>query len=187
MLMVRSLPLRAGCSLISPTEKELTTGLNCSWKKRHGGILKVKLNKKAGLTNEKSLLIFSLATSLTVRLMPEEMVFCRFDFPFFFKHIFHNASPHHSLGTCCKKHTSSVIMTVHNGLAYVISKKVQVKRITLHASQEYVTLISTSHNQLKDRHLFMQIVKSNPHYSSPTPVKREKILTFNNQICWHVW
>ena len=78
-------------------------------------------------------------------------------------------------------------MTVHNGLTYVISKKVQVKRITLHASQEYLTRISTSHDQLKDRHLFMQIVKSNPHYSSPTPVKREKILTFNNQICWHVW
>ena len=44
----------------------------------------MKLSKKAGLTNEKSLLFFSLATSLTIRLMPEEMVFCRFDFSFFF-------------------------------------------------------------------------------------------------------
>ena len=38
----------------------------------------MKLSKKAGLTNEKSLLIFSLAISLTVRLMPEEMVFLSF-------------------------------------------------------------------------------------------------------------
>lgn len=44
----------------------------------------MKLRKKAGLTNEKSLLIFSLATSLTVQLMLDEMVFCRFDFAFFF-------------------------------------------------------------------------------------------------------
>lgn len=75
--------------------------------------------------------------------------------------------------------------TVQNGLTYVISKKLQVKRITLHSSQEYLTLISTSHNQLWDRHLFIQIEKSNPHYSSPTLVKREKILMFNNQISWH--
>ena len=44
----------------------------------------MKLSKKASLTNEESLLIFSLATSLTVRLMPEEMVFCCVDFAFFF-------------------------------------------------------------------------------------------------------
>ena len=47
-------PLRAGCGLISPAEKELTTGSNCSEKKRHGIILKVQLSKIAGLTDKKA-------------------------------------------------------------------------------------------------------------------------------------
>ena len=49
-------PLRAGCGLISPAEKELTTGSNCPEKKRHGIILKVQFTKIAGLTDKKACL-----------------------------------------------------------------------------------------------------------------------------------
>ena len=40
--------LTAGCLLISPAEKDLTTGSNGSGKQKHGVISKVQLSKKCG-------------------------------------------------------------------------------------------------------------------------------------------
>ena len=40
--------LTAGCRLISPAEKDLTTGSNGSGKQKHGVISKVQLSKKYG-------------------------------------------------------------------------------------------------------------------------------------------
>lgn len=45
-------------AIISPGEKEPTTGSICKGKQRSGVILKVQLSKKAGLTNKKACLAF---------------------------------------------------------------------------------------------------------------------------------
>ena len=50
--------LRAGCWLISPAEKDLTTSSNCSGRQRHGVILKEHLSEKDALTNKKACLTF---------------------------------------------------------------------------------------------------------------------------------
>ena len=58
----------AGSRLISPAEKDLNYHqLILLWKtKKMGEILKVQLSEKASLTNKRSLLSFSVATSPTV-------------------------------------------------------------------------------------------------------------------------
>ena len=60
--------LMAGSRLISPAEKDLNYHqLILLWKTKNGEILKVQLSEKASLTNKRSLLRFSVATSLTVK------------------------------------------------------------------------------------------------------------------------
>ena len=60
----------AGCRLISAAEKDLNYHqLILLWKTKKWGNFEgaVTVSEKAGLTNRKSLLSFSLATSLTVK------------------------------------------------------------------------------------------------------------------------
>ena len=61
--------LKGGRWQISPVEKELTTGSNCSGKQRQAVNLKMQLSKKAGLTSKKAGLSFPYLSPLSTHSM----------------------------------------------------------------------------------------------------------------------